>query len=171
VFNCSGAPRWLKIWWCEGDKEFGQYKKGFHYVNGQRQMSMSWDEASNVIHKLVRGLTRRGTIPAYKNLLKEIEYKVMERCGQLQGSELLAYELITDDMTMERALTFCGRGVELECEGGAILPGCVVDVVAPSDEDVDRRIYFTVQFDGGTESLHYEDLSKVLVATSESLNM
>lgn len=161
--HVEGAQRWLKVWWSESDKEYGKYQRGYHCVGGSRIRSMSWESESDMICKIIGGLNRNGTIKAYKNVRRQINYDVKEACGELLGDENLDYNLISDDMTRANAKAYRGRLVKRTVNGQADT-GMVVDCIWPEDDDIDRRIYFEVLWEGGEKiCVPFCQLSDILV--------
>ena len=163
-----GAPRWFKVWWFESKKEFGVYKKSFHAVDGAKTPDLSWESESNAIIKLMDGLTKRGTIRAYPNYMKHIKYELKKAFGDLHGEEELAFEILTDDMTRNKAEQLISsqvtRPINDDPDEEELHFGTVVAFHEPDDDDHDRRIYFELEWDGGDkERVVAEDLNDMLV--------
>ena len=81
--SIPSAPLWLKVWWSVAEKEFGVYKREYHYVqSGARIRTLSWIPVDDVITTLKGGLNCNNTIKNYKSYRKGLEYDIRAACGQ-----------------------------------------------------------------------------------------
>jgi len=158
------AQRWLKVWWSESESEYGRYRRGYHTNGGRRVRSMSWEAETNVICKVIGGLNSNGTLKAYKNYRKQMEYDVKAACGELLGDEELEYERKSDGVSLAVAKTFLGRRVK-SVEDGDVTVGMVTELVLPEDDDSDRRIHFRLRYDDAGDSIvPHADLLKLILS-------
>ena len=163
--DTPNTTRWVKIWWHEAKVEYGKYKKAFHSLqSGQKERSMSWDYEEHVICKLPDGLNRNGTIKAYQNYRKRVEYDIKKACGELEGQEEVDY-VLTDGVTVSMAKDLIGRRVKSDDGSGDEMVGMVTDIRQPRDDDeFDQRIHFVIQLDNDSEEcIPYVDLEPCLI--------
>ena len=60
-------------------------------------------------------MTRRGTIPAYKNVRARIDYEVKKAVGDLQGDEDLEFVPVRDNMIINQARALLHTRVQRNC--------------------------------------------------------
>ena len=157
----DGAPRWLKVWWLESDREYGRYKKQYHRVgpNSYRVQTLSWETEDSVISKLVGGLNQDGSIKAYTSVRTQLEYDIKSFLGDLDGDEELEFEKYNDDVSEVKASRLIGQPITKNNLGGMIL-----GYIMPDHDDNDQRIKFDIMWYGGSrETVVMETLEGILV--------
>jgi hypothetical protein len=162
--DIDSKTRWLKIWWYESAKEYGKYTAGWQHVQGQRQRMMSWEEQEILICKLAKSLNADGTIKNYPKYRARLEYDIKRAWDELAPQEDMKYELIRDSCTAEMAQALRGQRVSrYDEDDDENIAGMIINIIFPNDDNNDRRIYFTVMYDGGTTQQYtHEEILKLL---------